>query len=414
MRLLSLLLCLITVSAQPGAAAQGTFRAASGKVDITPDKPVFMAGYAFGRKSIDAHDRLLAHCLVLENGDVRVALVSCDLIGLPRFELLKIRQLVKSVKPECVILGATHTHSGPDTLGMWGPVITVSGVDQEWLALVRQRIATLIDDTAAHLKSASVKFASTTDVGRISKNIRIPQVLDTELSVMQILPEAGSPPLATFVNYACHPEILDNRHITADFPHWLYSTVESGGGGDCIYFNAAQGGMITADYDEATAPKGENWEAAQRIGEALGKRVLEIIKTAELIKNPPLTFDRRLFSVPLENQRYKTLIAMKVFSGLPAPDGTLATEVCRIGVGPAEMLTLPGEVLPNVGFYIKSLMHGSPKFLLGLTNDFLGYILTPEDFGLRLYQYESGVSVGRQIEPLMIHNLEDLINTAHQ
>ena len=88
--------------------------------------------------------------------------------------------------------------------------------------------------------------------------------------------------------------------------------------------------------------------------------------------------------------------------------------MCRVGIGSGEFLTFPGEVLPNVGFYIKSMMHGTPKFVLGLTNDFLGYILAPEDFGLSLYQYESGQSVGRRIEPLMVRNLEALIDPARQ
>jgi hypothetical protein len=371
-----------------------------------------MAGYANGRKSVDAHDHLFAHCLIVDRGATRVAFVSVDLIGLPRFEILKIRAMVHAVKPECVIIGATHTHSGPDTLGMWGPVITVSGVDQAWLADVRSKIAKLVDEAAGRLQIASVKFASTKDVGRISKNIRIPQVLDTELSAMQVLPENSAKPIATFVNFACHPEILNNRHLTADFPHWLYETVEAGGAGPCIYFNGAQGGMVTADYDEKSAPDGENWMAAERIGQALGQRVLAVLSTAEEIKDPQVSFDHRLFSVPLENQRYKTLIAMKVFSAKPESDGTFQTEVCRINIGPAEFVTFPGEVLPNIGFYIKSMMRGAPKFELGLTNDFLGYILTPEDFGLRLYEYESGQSVGRHIEPLMVRNLESLIDTA--
>ena len=256
-------LLLMLGSLLSAANAQARFQAAYAAVDITPDRPVFMAGYANGRKSLDAHDHLFAHCLVVERGAVRVAFVSVDLIGLPRFEILKIRSMVHAVKPECVIVGATHTHSGPDTLGMWGPVITVSGVDQVWLADVRTKIARLVDEAAGRLQPAAIKFASTKDVGRISKNIRIPQVLDTELSVMQVLQAEGSKPIATLVNYACHPEILDNRHITADFPHWLYETVVAGGGGPCIYFNGAQGGMITADYDEKTAPAGESWAAAE-------------------------------------------------------------------------------------------------------------------------------------------------------
>ena len=81
----------------------------------------------------------------------------------------------------------------------------------------------------------------------------------------------------------------------------------------------------------------------------------------------------------------------------------------RIAIGPAEFLTIPGEALPNIGFYLKRQMRGSPKFLLGLCCDELGYILTPEDYGLDLYKYETSVSIGPQIEPRMIQNLQALL-----
>ncbi len=397
-----LVLSSLLVSADCVNAQQ--FKAAAGKVDITPVQPAFIAGYGNNRKSVDAHDRLFARCIVIERGSQRIALVSCDLIGVPRFEILNIRSMVNSVAAENVIIGATHTHSGPDTLGMWGPALTVSGVDKKWLIHTEKQIAELVDQTALNLEPAIARFASTSDVRGISKNIRVPAILDTQLAVVQFVTAVNPRTIATIVNYACHPEILNNHHITADFPHWLYETVETALGGTCVYFNGAQGGMVTAAYDVSTAPRGENWAAAEAIGKMLGTRTLEVLHDATAITDPELTIAKRKFHIPLENARYRTLIKMKVFSGAPDPDGTLETEVCRIGIGPAEFLTIPGEALPNVGFYIKRLMHGNPKFLLGLTNDFLGYILAPEDFGLELYSYESGQSAGSSLEPLMIQN----------
>jgi hypothetical protein len=385
------------------------FRAAAGKQDITPKTPVFMAGYGMNRKSTDAHDPLMARCLVLETGKTRIAFVSCDLLGVPRYQIEKIRAMIKSVSPEHLFLSATHTHSGPDPLGQWGPDIQTSGVDQAWMTAFREGVAHLVDSTALQLRPAAVKFADTTKVPRISKNIRVPRILDTELGVMQVVEASGGKPIATFVNYACHPEIMNMHHLTADFPHWLYDTVEGAGGGVCLYLNGAQGGMVTADFDESTTPKGENWQAAETIGTSLGKRVLELLEGVPAVRSVPITAARRVFEVPLDNPRFKALVALKIFPKAEMKGPNLETEVCRITIGDAEFLTLPGEVLPNIGFYLKSLMHGRPKFLLGLTCDELGYILTPEDYGLELYQYEASVSVGSQLEPLMIRNLKELM-----
>ncbi len=392
------------------AKASGDLMAAAGKVDITPSGPAYMAGYGLNRHSLDAHDRLTARCLILQSGEVRIGLVACDLVGLPRYQIERIRALVSSVTPNHLFIAATHTHSGPDTMGQWGPDIRTSGVDQAWMGDLRFKIAHLVDRTASSLRPAELKFASTTEVPRTSKNIRVPRILDTELSVMQVVSIQDGKAMATLLNYACHPEILNNRHLTADFPHWIYETVERTTGGTCLFFNGALGGMVTADYDESTAPKGENWAAAEPIGTGLGNRALEILKAAEIVKTAPITTDRRVFSIPLENVRFKTLIGLGVFPREVSPGGMIETEVSHIRIGPAEFVTAPGEALPNIGLYIKGLMHGKPNFLFGLTGDELGYILTPEDYGLPLYSYETSVSVGPETEPRMVKNIRDMLD----
>ena len=229
-------------------AAETGLRGAAGKADITPDKPAYLAGYEMNRLSAGVHDRLMARCLTLESGGTRIAFVSCDVIGLPRYQVEKIRARIKNVPPERVYIAATHTHSGPDTLGQWGRDLTTSGVDQAWMSTTRDKIAALVDETAGNMQPIALKFAHTDDVPRISKNSRVPQILDTELGVMQVVAAASKKPICTFVNYACHPEVLDTRQITADFPHWLYDTVENGGGGVCLYLNGAQGGMVNGRF----------------------------------------------------------------------------------------------------------------------------------------------------------------------
>ena len=394
---------------QTAEAQNSTLKAAAGKVDITPQTPVYLAGYGENRKSTGIHDHIMARCLVLEQGKTRIAFVSCDLIGMPRFHVEKIKAMVKSLPPENVYVAATHVHSGPDTMGQWGPDIRTSGVDQAWLAGVREKIAKLIDETTPKLEPAALKIANTKEVPRISKNIRIPKVLDKELGVIQAVNPKTGKPIATLVNYACHPEILNNHSITADFPHWLYETVEEKTAAPCLYLNGALGGMVTADYDEKASDKGMNWKAAEEIGRGFGARVLELITAAETLADAPLKLQRRIFEVPLENPNFLALIKLGIFPKEILVKENIVTEVSRIKIGSAEILTLPGEVLPNIGLYLKRQMAGEHKFLFGLTNDELGYILTPEDFGLELYGYESSVSIGEKMGERMVENLLALI-----
>jgi hypothetical protein len=59
------------------------------------------------------------------------------------------------------------------------------------------------------------------------------------------------------------------------------------------------------------------------------------------------------------------------------------------------MLTIPGEALPNIGYYLKRNMHGEHNMLLGLANDAFGYILTKVDFNsFERYNYITRTSLG--------------------
>jgi hypothetical protein len=87
------------------------------KVDITPDQPVLLAGYA-SRKELSSgvHDRLYVRATVFESGSNRIALISIDGIGLSGGSYDFISDFVRSelqVDPRTVFLAATHSHSTP-------------------------------------------------------------------------------------------------------------------------------------------------------------------------------------------------------------------------------------------------------------------------------------------------------------
>jgi hypothetical protein len=73
-------------------------------------------------------------------------------------------------------------------------------------------------------------------------------------------------------------------------------------------------------------------------------------------------------------------------------------------------LTIPGEALPNIGFYLKRQMRGEHNFLFGLTNDAFGYILTKVDFNsFAAYRYVSRVSLGEMTGEIYIQHAMELL-----
>ena len=74
-----------------------------------------------------------------------------------------------------------------------------------------------------------------------------------------------------------------------------------------------------------------------------------------------------------------------------------------VNIGNAQILTMPGEPLPNIGFYLKRKMHGEHNLLFGLTNDAFGYMLTKVDYkSFERYDYVSEVCLGEMTGEILI------------
>jgi hypothetical protein len=111
-------LCLLYVL--PTAWAAGREEVLMGgvaKLDITPEQPVRLSGYA-SRKDLSTgiHDSLSARITVFEKDGSRLVLVSSDIIGYYGKATDMMRDAIMEefeLKPQELLLTAIHTHSGP-------------------------------------------------------------------------------------------------------------------------------------------------------------------------------------------------------------------------------------------------------------------------------------------------------------
>lgn len=92
-------------------------RAGTAKINITPEKPVKMAGYG-GRTDLSdgVHDPLSARVVVFENNGKRLVLASTDLLGFYNATAEPLRKAIMDefkLKPSEIFLCAIHTHAGP-------------------------------------------------------------------------------------------------------------------------------------------------------------------------------------------------------------------------------------------------------------------------------------------------------------
>jgi hypothetical protein len=391
------------------------FQAGAALRVITPDPLLPVSGGVGTPNPVEEKKGdLFVRALVLENNGHRVAIVGIDNLGWPATLGDKSRALIEDIPPQNIIIGATHTHSAPDAYGFpneKGEVLA----DFDYLGWCVQQIADAVNEASAKLEPAALKIAVGEAKGQIAYNYYAPRLYDPRCGVIQAISTSGpneGKVISTLVNYAIHPEVIgpDRGILTPDLCGPLYDRIESQVGGVAIFMNGAQGGMVTADNRRAEGKEANDWEECIRIGELLADQALSIIEHAELQSDPILYCSSKMIEFPVESELMRALIDHSSMKLNLSENYTIKTMVNLVNVGTAQMLTIPGEALPNIGYYLKRNMHTKQPFLFGLTNDAFGYLLTKEDFNsFERYEYISRTSLGEMTGEIFIQEALQLI-----
>lgn len=375
-----------------------SFKAGAAVRVITPDPllPV-SGGMGIPQPATEKKGDLFARALVVENNGVRVAFVNIDNLGWPSALGDRSRKLVKGIPPENILIGVTHTHSAPDAYG-FPDESGKSSVNLEYLDWCVSQVADAVNEAVRNLRPAALKVAIGEAKGRIAFNYYAEHLYDPRCGVIQVLSaEDHKKVIATMVNYAIHPEVLGSKRgiLSPDLCGPLYERIEQKTGGKAIFMNGALGGMVTADNrgDGKTEP--DMWQECIRIGHLLADEALRIVKDAPVIGDPRVSNVSDRLTLPVDNQVMRTVLKNSPVSLMKEADDQVSTQVNLVRLGPAKLLTIPGEALPNIGYYLKRNMQTDFPFLLGLTNDAFGYIMTKEDFqSFRTYNYISRTTLG--------------------
>lgn len=375
--------------------------------------PVWMAGFATTRPAIEVHDPLWARALAVTRGETTALVVSLDLIGLLHHRVKRIKERVAKdtgVPAGAIIVSCTHTHSGPDTIGLWGALPMVSGVDPEFIKALEERVAECAKKALAARVPATVACAKADVPEGVLKDTRPPDVRNTTVAALVAWNEK-SQPVAVLANVAMHPEAMAgaNRAISSDYPHYLREALERDfAGAVAIYLQADCGGMQTPDVKE------RSWEETKRVGEALAARVKESLSGAAPIAVDALRTARSPLSLPIDNKKFVAGMKAGTF-GDPADIVTtdaegrawVASELVAIRLGEAVFLSCPGEALPEVGRELYAAVEAKHKFLAGLGNDEVGYIVPKADFDPK--KYEESMSLGPETAPLLVEAAKKLL-----
>jgi hypothetical protein len=391
------------------------FKAGAAVRIITPNPllPV-SGGIGTPKKTTEKNGDLFVRALVFQKGDTKVAIVNVDNLGWPAALGNKSRALIKGINPENVLIGATHTHSGPDAYGFPNEK-GESFADMKYLDDCVKKIADAVNEASGKLEDASLKIAVGEAKGKIAYNYYADQLYDPRCGIIQAIASSGAnkgKAIATLVNYAIHPEVIGSGRgiLSPDLCGPLYDRIEAKGGGIALFMNGAQGGMVTADNRRENKEESNNWEECKRIGELLADEALRIVDGAALQENPSLFCTSRQIEFPVDSEIMRFILKNSPIKNKMSGENRVATQLNLLNIGTAQILTVPGEALPNIGYYVKRKMNTKQPFLFGLTNDAFGYMLTKVDFNsFKRYEYVSRTSLGEMTGEIYIEQALKLI-----
>ena len=404
-----------------GSTAEcGEFRSGAAMRIITPD-PLLPVSGGVGEPQATTEKRgeLTARAMVFSDGTTTIAVVGIDVLGFPSVLGDRVRKLVPRLPAENILIGATHTHSAPDCYGFPLPSGKFTG-DLNFMQSVCEKAAEAVNEAIEKLQPAILKTAVDKAAEGIAYNYYAPQLYDRRMGVMQTVGADGKV-IGTLVNYAIHPEVLgsDVGIISPDCIGPMYDQIEQKLGGVAVFMNSAQGGMVTADNRDlsqpgdirnAVWPDQRSWTECLRIGHLMADEVERIIGKADVQKEPMVANLARRIEFPVESAMMRAIVAASPLKYPHTDDFRISVQVNLLTIGKAQVLTIPGEALPNIGFYLKRKMKGEHNFLFGLTNDAFGYILTKVDYeSFERYSYVSRTSLGEMTGEILMENALQMI-----
>jgi hypothetical protein len=393
------------------SVSSGELLVGAASAPVNPPLGAFIAGDKQNRKFTSVHDSLYAKAVVVKKDSAVVALVTIDCIGLLFPDVERIRKLASNqtgIPAQHMVVSSTHTHAGPDVVGLWGTDYQHTGVDSVYQKFLIETAAAQVVLAFQRLQPVRMRTAETQFGEPWVQNI-CDEEIDRSVTTLQFISTQGNS-VATLTNFACHPTFLDARYseVSADYVQGFYKAMDRAVGGENLFLQGAIGGWIQP-VDEGT------FERAFQRGRELAAATLASYQTSDTLSVDAIRLRSKRVRFPVENEAWKQLAAIGTIQR--AISDSVETEITWFAIGPAQFATHPGETAPYYGLETKRLMGGGPRFVLGLANDALGYILKPVYFDDKTKphaEYLTSMSVGKPTGPLILETLSKLIPPAPQ
>lgn len=377
------------------------WKAGVARVVITPQQPMWMAGYANrDRPSEGKLHHLWAKALALEDaGGKRAVLVTTDLLGIPKELSDRIRSQLETkyhLSRAQVILNSSHTHSGPVLKGALLDIYPLDAQQQKQIEQYSNQLAnqivTLVGNALKALQPVQVYAQNGVTRFQVNRrnNNEAKLLLQTELKgpndyavpVIKVVNEAGKL-LAVAFGYACHNTVLNGYEWSGDYAGFAQLELEKSYPGITALFFQGAGA------DQNPLPR-RSVALAEQYGKTLAAAVERVLdenmrelpsilsfaySEVELPLSKPLSKEE-LSKMAEESSDYQKRWATRLVKQLEQGEPFKTKYPYPVQVwqlGDQVMISLGGELVVQYAIELKRVF-GPEIFVLGYSNDVMAYI----------------------------------------
>ncbi|MBI1320472.1 MAG: hypothetical protein GC168_16225 [Candidatus Hydrogenedens sp.] len=436
---------------------------------------IWMAGFGTNRPAQGLNDAPSTRAIAFRNNGITMVMVTIDSVGIFHNEYVTIRESIdKALGVDHVMFSATHVHETPDTMKIWSYWkrvnwgddqldIPIFGFRQDYMDMIIKKSKEAIEEAVSKLQPADMYCAEVkVNSDGFVDDSRQPEVINERMALFRFTKPGTDQTIATFVNWGNHPETLggSNPIITADFPHYLRAGLENGVpepngvegfGGMCLYFQGQVGGLMTQlhvtvpDRNGVDLYKEDSFKKAEALGYNLAVVAATALRDESLVwknENPKLAYFARTVKAPMSGQ-YEYAIKLGLIHEGYYAGGKAKTEMNVLRVGDVLILTVPGEIYPEIveggivalpgnDFNLTEPVEVPPlrtfmeekarmAFVVGLANDQIGYIIPRSQWDNEppyVYnnksQYGEENSAGPDIAPMVHQIAKEMLTEMNQ
>ncbi len=422
------------------------FIAGAAEADITPDGVALLGGFGFClgneercRKSEGVHDPLKVGVVAIgdtETGEV-VMFAGLDSSGMLHHDHAIIHKLVQQrlyddfgvyFQGQRIVLTASHSHAAPDMVGLWGPMGGY-GRDEDYAAHVQEQAAEAASEAFAAMGDIEMTWARGSSPNKTDGSD--PETDDELIVILGKRP--GGEAVFTLSRWNSHPTAYgsDNNGISADWWGPLRKMMAEEFGGIAVHLTGAIGGTYPerpeeCGLDEEAFPDGwmdpdltpTHHMKVTCTGKLVFDNAVEAMKEAKPVEETGIDFRYKKFGFHPDNKLL--MLAAKMapapFEWVDVEDhmSEMRTEMGLYRVGNLTFVSTPGEAFPEFAHKAQKLILDAglkDPVVLGLANDWLGYLLTEPQWKDEELSYHQGLSCGRKIDPKYMEALAEVLES---